>query len=783
MKHSSVCAATCALVLLAGCSQSPEKLLTAANKYHQNKKYQEASILYRKVLLKDKTNAEAYYREGLNLLDQAKVSEAASYLRRAVDLRPSNTDAAVKLSEIYLAAYSQDPKKFKTLLSDVRDLDKKILLQDANSFDGLRIQGLLQIADQQYDKAAVTLGKANRIKPYARNLVGWYAEALVANNNIPEAVNLMEGMVAHDKTFGAGYDFLFLQHGRAGERDKAEAVLRDRVKNDPASAVGYQNLANYLLASNRAAEAEKVMRQLLDDKKSFPSGHEMVGDFYVRAKKYEQALAEYQQGEKEDPKNTVKYQERIVALHAFSGRTDQAFQMAKSLAEKNPKDLSANEMYASLLLQSGNKADATKSLGELKKLAANNPTDPILHLDLARAYFGLNDRDKALSEALEVLQTERKSNPRVGVIVPARIVAARIYEDRGLHAKAMEQTNQVLAAQAGNPDAILIRCRALIGTNEMDKALPELEELVKKFPKMNDARLQLGSLYLAQRQYDKAEDQFQQVSKASPPDIRGFLGIQTIRLATGKSAQALQAMQDLVDKNPTNTAYRYQMANFQATAAGMEGASNVTHAKYLIQQAADNYKEILKTSPNSADLWMRLGVMQRQLGQFDAALASFEQAGSADSKNAEAFLNRAMLFEALGKKTEAHDAYNKVLALQPENALALNNLAYLNADSGTNLDQAMTFAQRAKQKAPNNPDVSDTLGYVYYQKNLNTEAVRIFRQNVQDHPQNSMFHFHLAMALLKQGDKEGAREEATKALANAVPAQQDKIRSFVNQIG
>jgi tetratricopeptide (TPR) repeat protein len=783
MKYSSACAVICALVLLTGCSQSPEKLLTAANKYHQNKKYQEASILYRKVLLKDKTNAEAYYREGLNLLDQAKVSEAASYLRRAVDLRPSNTDAAVKLSEIYLAAYSQDPKKFKTLLSDVRDLDKKILLQDASSFDGLRIQGLLQIADQQYDKAAATLGKANKIQPYARNLVGWYAEALVANNNTSQAMNLMEGMVAHDKTFGAGYDFLFLQHGRAGERDKAEAVLRDRVKNDPTSPVAFQNLANYLLASNRAPEAEAVMHQILNDKKSFPSGHEMVGDFYVRAKKYDQALTEYEQGEKEDPKNSVKYKERIVALHAFSGRTDQASQMAKDLAEKNPKDLSASEMYASLLLQSGSKADATKSLAELKKLAANNPTDPVLHLDLARAYFGLNDRDKALSEALEALQTERKANPRAAVVVPARIVAARVYEDRGLHAKAMEQTNQVLAMQPGNPDAILIRCRALIGTNEMDKALPELEELVKKFPKMNDARLQLGSIYLAQRQYDKAEDQFQEVSKATPPDIRGFLGIQTIRLATGKSAQALQAMQDLVDKNPTNVAYRYQLANFQGTAAGMERASNAAHAKQLIQQAADNYKEILKTSANSADVWMRLGVMQRELGQFDAALASFEQAGNADPRNAQAFLNRAMLFESLGKKKEAHDAYNKVLGIEPENALALNNLAYLNADSGQNLDQAMTFAQRAKQKAPDNPDVSDTLGYVYYQKNLNAEAIRIFRQNVLDHPQNSMFHFHLAMALLKQGDREGARQEATKALTNAVPAQQDKIRSFVNQIG
>jgi tetratricopeptide (TPR) repeat protein len=783
MKYSSVCAIICILALLTGCSQSPEKLLAAANKYHQNKKYQEASILYRKVLLKDKTNAEAYYREGLNLLDQAKVSEAASYLRRAVDLRPSNTDAAVKLSEIYLAAYAQDPKKFRTLLSDVRDLDKKILLQNGESFDGLRIEGLLQIADKQYDKAVATLAKANRIKPHSRNLVGWYAQGLVATNNLPQAMSLMEDMVANDKTFGAGYDFLFLQHSRAGEREKAEAVLRDRVKNDSASPVGYQNLANYLLASNRLPEAEAQMRHLLDDTKTFPNAHELVGDFYVRAKKYDQALAEYQQGQKDDPKNAVKYQERIVALHAFSGRTDQASQMAKELAEKNPKDLSANEMYASLLLQSGNKADATKSLAELKKLAANNPTDPVLHLDLARAYFGLNDRDKSLSEALEVLQTERKSNPRATVVVPARIVAARIYEDRGLHAKAMEQANMALSMQPGNPDASLIRARALVGINDVEKALPELEDLVKKFPQMNDARLQLGGIYLAQRQYDKAEEQFQAVSKATPADIRGFLGMQTLRLATGKSAQALQAMQDLVDKNPTNTAYRYQLANFQGTAAGMERGSNAAHAKQLAQQAADNYKEILKASSGSADVWMRLGVMQRDLGQLDAALASFEQAANADPKNAQALLNRALLLEAVGKKSEAHDLYTKVLALAPENALALNNLAYLNADSGKNLDQAMTFAQRAKQKAPGNPDVSDTLGYVYYQKNLNSEALRIFRQNVQDHPQNSMFHLHLAMALLKQGDKEGARQEANKALANAVPEQQEKIRSFVNQIG
>jgi tetratricopeptide (TPR) repeat protein len=784
MKCLIACASVCALLFQAGCSPGPEKLLAAANKYHQNKKYQEASILYQKVIVKDKTNAEAYYREGLNLLDEGKIGEAVGFLRRAVDLQPSNVDAESKLAGIYLTAYAHDAKKYKTLLPDVRDLDKKILARDQNSYTGLRLKALLQLADKDYDKALVIFDKANKVQPYSRDLIGWYAQTLMQTQKTDQAIALIQDMLAHDKTWGEGYDFLFIQYERTGQRDKAEAVFRDRVKNDPTNAAAVQNLANFLLASNRFSDAEVVIRKVLDDQKDFPVGREMVGDFYVRAKKPDLALAEYKQGEKEDPKNEVKYQERIVALQSLSGHNDQAVQLAKDVADKNPKDLSANEMYASILLQSGLKTDTAKSLAEVKKLVANNPSDPVLHLDLARAYFGLNDRDKALSEAQDALQTEQKQRvPRVNVMVPARTVVARIYEDRGLHAKAMEQAGMVLSVQPGNPDAGLIRDRALIGTGESDKALPELEALVKQYPRMSDARLQLASLYMNARQYDKAQEEFQQVANATPPDIRGFIGLQTVKLATGKSAEGLQAMQDLSAKNPTNLQYRYQLANFQGSVAAQEYATNQAQAKQLIQQAADNYKEILKTTANSAEVWQRLGVMQRQLGQFDAALASFEQAGIADPKSPDAFLNEALLCDALGKKKEASAAYNKVLGLDPDNSLALNNLAYMTADTGGDLDQAMTFAERAKKRAPNSADVSDTLGYVYYQKNLNAEALRIFRQNVEDHPQNSTFRLHLAMALLKHGDKQGARDEASKALQIAPAGQQDKIRSFVSQIG
>jgi len=771
--------------VLASCSQSSESLVAAANKYHKNKQYQEASILYQKAIAKDKLNAEAYYREGLNLLDDSKVAESVSFLRRAVDLKPANSDAATKLAEIYLTAYQADSKRYASLLSDVKELDNKILAHDKNSYDGLRIQALTLLAEGQAEKSLPVFDQANKSKPYSRDLVGWYAQALSQAQKSDQAVALINDMLAHDKTWAQGYQFLFVYYGRLGDKEKAEAALRDHAKNDPTSETAITNYANFLAASKRIPEAETVVRQVLNNKKDFPKGHQIVGDFYVRTQQFDKAIAEYETGATENSSDALRYKERLVALQAYRNKPTEAAAMAKELADAHPKDLSVNEMYASILLQTGQRSDAAKSLDELKKLVVKNPTDPILHLDLARAYFSLNEKDKALPEALEALHTEQKSqNPRPGVLVPSQTVAARIYEDRGQHAKAMEIADLVLAAQPGNPDALLIRDRALIGTGQIDKAQPELENLVKQYPKLHDAHLQLATLYLDQKAFDKARAEFDVLNNATPPDIRGFIGLQTVKMATGKGDEAIQVMQDLVSKNPAVLPYRYELANFQASFAGQSYATNPGKARELLQKAADNYKEILKTTANSSEVWWRLGVMQRQLGQYDAALASFEQAGNADPKNTAAFLNQALICDALGKKKEAMDSYSKVLAIDPDNPMALNNLAFMTADEGSNLDQAMTWAERAKKHAPDNPDVSDTLGYVYYRKNLNSEALRIFRQLSQDHPQSAIFHLHLAMALFKQGDKEKARTEAEKAVQTAAtPDEKTKATSFKSQIG
>ncbi len=595
----------------------------------------------------------------------------------------------------------------------------------------------------------------------------------------------MRDMLASDKTWAPGYDFLFLLYSRQNDRAKAEGILRERVKNDPASPVAVQNLANYFLANNRFDEGEAEMKRVLNDKKDFPGGREMLGDFYMRSKKFDQAMQQYQAGLSEDPKNSVAYQQRIVAVYEATNRHGEALQLAKKVADANPKDKSATEVYAALLMQSNSKDAVSKSVDDLKRMLQNNPNDGALHFQLARAYFGIGQADKALSEALEAVQDESKEKaPKPAVILGSRTLAGRVYADKGDNAKALEQSDAVLAAAPKNPDARFIRDRALVGMNQPDKAMTDLEDLVREFPTMNDAHLQLAGLYMMQKQMDKSYAEFEKVWKSNPPDSRGFIGMQAVKLAGGKGNEAVAALKDLVEKNPTVPAYRQQLAGFETTAGAQQVSSNPATARQLFQNAVDNYKEILKTEPNSSETWLRLGMLQRQLGDFDQAVSSFDQASKANPKNVNALLNEAMLFELQGKKEKAGETYNRILGLDPENWLALNNMAFLNADSGTNLDQAMTWAERAKKKQPNSPEISDTLGYVYLKKNRNAEALQIFKQVVQESPKNSTFRLHLAMALLKEGDKQGARTEAQKALASSTaPEQQNKIRSFVDQIG
>ena len=131
------------------------------------------------------------------------------------------------------------------------------------------------------------------------------------------------------------------------------------------------------------------------------------------------------------------------------------------------------------------------------------------------------------------------------------------------------------------------------------------------------------------------------------------------------------------------------------------------------------------------------------------------------------------MLDAAGQYAKADEVYLATIKLNPDNAVSLNNLAFLLADHDGDLDQALTLAQRAKQLLPNLPEVSDTLGWIYLHKNLNGDAVEIFKGLVTKVPTSSTYRYHLARAYYQQGDRQHAANECNVALKYN-PTQNEK---------
>jgi tetratricopeptide (TPR) repeat protein len=115
-----------------------------------------------------------------------------------------------------------------------------------------------------------------------------------------------------------------------------------------------------------------------------------------------------------------------------------------------------------------------------------------------------------------------------------------------------------------------------------------------------------------------------------------------------------------------------------------------------------------------------------------------------------------------GKTAAAIEKYRKALALDEKNMVALDGLAYLLAESGQP-DEAIRYAQKAKEVAPDSAAVDDTLGWTYYRKGLYAMAVTHL-ESATAKEGTALRKYHLAMAYLKVGDTKRGRQIFEAAL-------------------
>ena len=755
------------LFVAASCSRDPkvqaQRYLDNGNKFFSKAKYKEASIMYRRALQKDLRYGEAYYRLALTDLKLAAYGDSVRMLVRAVELQPDNTDAATKLADLYLLASTQDPAHAEQLVKDATDLADKLVKQNASSFDGHRIYGQLALLRRDPANAVKEFALANQTRPYQTDLTLAYFQALVANNQGPEGEKLAKELIGREKAFGPMYDILYLYYARQDRIPDAEQLLKSKVANNPSSADYVLQLAShYYIAKNRPA-MDEVMKKL-QDSKAFPEGHLFAGDFYhYRLREFDPAQREYEAGMKATPKDSTQYEKRLVELFATQGKNNEANQTLATILKEDPKDSDAIAMRAALMLTTGNRDQINMAANDLQGLVAKAPQNHLLRFNLARALLAKGEVDAAR------IQLEEAVKIRADFLV-AREVLARIFLTKGDAGRALKESEGVIALDRNNLQAHLIRSSALLGMGEKEKAREELNFISKAYPQNPEARYQVGYLAWQDKDFKRAEQLFGELHKENPKDLRGLVGVVETMASENHMEGAIKEMEAAVQTEPERRDLRLALGNLF-----------VRSERY--DEAIKLFQGLVDKDPRSADLLFRLAETYRRKGDLNVAIDTFRKSSQAAPNDTASLLQLGLLMDGTGKREQAKPIYEQILRIQPDHPVALNNLAFIKAEEGVDLDQALTMAQRARQKMPNSTDVSDTLGWIYIKKNMSEEAVRVFSDLVSKEPKNPTFRYHYGMALMQKGDKLAAKRELQTALQSS-PSKDEggKIRELLQRI-
>jgi tetratricopeptide (TPR) repeat protein len=176
-----------------------------------------------------------------------------------------------------------------------------------------------------------------------------------------------------------------------------------------------------------------------------------------------------------------------------------------------------------------------------------------------------------------------------------------------------------------------------------------------------------------------------------------------------------------------------------------------------------------------------LARVQVARGSIDQAIANYQRALDANPRDVHLYAALGGISESRGEWQKAQDLYQKALQIQPDYAVAANNLAYLMLEHGGDVNTALSLAQTGRRGLPNLAASADTLGWAYYRQGVYNASIDMLQQAVKEDPKNPTYHYHLGLAYQKANDYAMARKQLESALQiNPNYSQADEIRKTLS---
>lgn len=531
------------------------------------------------------------------------------------------------------------------------------------------------------------------------------AEAYLAAGNVARGGELYERANKIDKGDIQTKVRLAQVRLASGETERA---FKDLEALSSADSTQYQSDLALVIAHMQRRDFDRALDAVASLEKKQPDNpitSNLRGAIYMAKRDYKNARATFDKALASRPTDaSAAY--NLALMDVQEGKADDARKRYESMIAREPKNEQLLLAYAQLTALTRENPEESKAI--IEKAIAANPGSARARVALVGYYSRVNDKRAALTAA-QAAQTSFPDDPIVLDALGAAQLAA------GENNQAVATIARIAQLQPGSAMALVRLAAVQYGAKDYSAAIDNARKAIALQPDLPQAWGVLIKAQIVAGQTDAAIADARKLQKEQPDRALGFAMEGEVLASQKKWADAATALGEALKRQPIPLLAA-------TTYASLVNAGKTADAKAL------------------ADRWAREHPN-------DTAIADV------------------IAQQAMARKdyTAAIAQYRAILAINPENTIALNNLAWMLSEAGD--AKGREYAERAYQLAPFNASVVDTLGWTLFKTGDAARGLQMLRLANNLAPNEPEIRMHYAQALMKSGDKEGAKRALSPFLS------------------
>ncbi len=684
-----------------GKTEDAQTLISDARQYQERGDNKAAVIQLKNALQNNPNNADARYLLGTIYNKTGDYKSAEKELRKALSLGMSPVKVLPDLGQTLLSL-----GQFQQVLDDTDQLSHN------NSAEIASLRGNALLALGKVKDAKVAFDLALKDKPDFPDALIGLARYSLLEKDMESATTFAEQAVARNPQNVSAWLYKGDLLRMKGEVDSALAAYDEVVKLKPNNPVAYLNKASLEIGEKKF----DVAKANIDSARKVAPGSLMV--FYTQAlldfnqQRYAAALESLQQVLSKTPEHLPSLL-LAGAVQAALGSNQQAEHHLKHYLEKDPTNIHARKLLASVLLKNrqGQRAidvlgpalkngrqdpqmlalagesymqvkDFAKATEYFEKAASIAPKSATLHTALSMSRMAQGETQRAVSE----LETAAKLDPKSG---QASILLVMTHLRLKEFDKALAAVRNIEKEHSDNPLVENLKGGIYLGKKDESRARASFQKALTLQPTYFPAVMNLAQLDLQDKKPEAAKKRFEAVLETDKKNIDAMTALSSLALSQGQKKEATSWLERAVAENPDALQPSIQLASHYLRYG--EKQKSLTLAQKL--QGAH---------PHDPAVLNLLAQAQLENNNKAAALESYNRL-AAMQPDAPAIQLRVAAIQAMNENpAAASDALKKALAVKPDYLDAQLAQAALEAKQG-NYDKALTISyqiQRQNAKSP-----------------------------------------------------------------------------------